>query len=79
MKININAASEDELLLLPGVNTKEAKSIVEKRKRNDGFTSQEEFMNWIVHIGIPPHLYKAIEQMVNVEHMVSSSARVIDF
>ncbi len=42
--ISINAASAEELTLLPGVGDVTAKRILEYRSKNNGFKSKEEIM-----------------------------------
>ncbi len=41
-KLDLNAATEDELALVPGVGPKLAKAIVDERKRLGGFKSWDE-------------------------------------
>jgi competence ComEA-like helix-hairpin-helix protein len=55
--ININQASEDELLLLPGINRKLAGNIVQYRHINDGFKE----INEILKVdGITSNVFKNI-------------------
>jgi competence ComEA-like helix-hairpin-helix protein len=55
--ININQASEDELLLLPGINRKLASNIVQYRHINDGFKE----INEILKVdGITSNVFKNI-------------------
>ena len=44
-KININTATEQQLMLLPGVGETTAKKIIEYRTENDGFNTIEDIMN----------------------------------
>lgn len=44
-KINLNTATEQQLMLLPGVGETTAKKIIEYRTENNGFTSIEDIMN----------------------------------
>ena len=44
-KININTATEQQLMLLPGVGETTAKKIIEYRTTNNGFNSVEDIMN----------------------------------
>jgi comEA protein len=43
--INLNTATEKELIFLPGIGEVMAKRIVEYRIRNNGFKTEEEIMN----------------------------------
>ena len=79
MKISINTAVKQDLLLLPGINLSEAEAILRERDRTSGFASVEESMDYIVKLNVPPHLYKAIENRIEVTSICASSARVIDF
>ena len=45
LKININIASEFELLSLDGIGPSKAKNIIEYRETHGGFSSIEEIMN----------------------------------
>ncbi|HEY5536673.1 MAG TPA: ComEA family DNA-binding protein [Ignavibacteria bacterium] len=44
-QININTASKEELILLPGVGEKTALKIIDYREKNDSFKKIEEIMN----------------------------------
>ncbi|CAF1162963.1 unnamed protein product [Adineta ricciae] len=55
--MDINRVSEDELLLLPGVNRQLAHHIVEYRQANGGFTQTNELLQ--VN-GMTPRLFKSI-------------------
>jgi competence protein ComEA len=44
-KINLNTATEQQLMLLPGVGETTAKKIIEYRTENNGFTTVEDIMN----------------------------------
>ncbi len=44
-KIDINTATEQQLMLLPGVGESTAKKIIEYRTQNNGFTAIEDLMN----------------------------------
>lgn len=43
-KINLNTATEQQLMLLPGVGETTAKKIIEYRTENNGFTAIEDIM-----------------------------------
>ena len=79
MKININEADRDDLLLLPGVNAREADAILSERNSRANFLSLDEFMEFVARLGVPPHCYRRIAERVIVEPVVSATARVIDF
>lgn len=44
-RININTATEQQLMLLPGVGETTAKKIIEFRTENNGFNTVEDIMN----------------------------------
>ncbi len=44
-RININTATEQQLMLLPGVGETTAKKIIEYRTENNGFNTVEDIMN----------------------------------
>ena len=79
MKIPINSAEKPDLLLLPGINLSEAEAILRERDRQSGFTSQDEFMDYVARLDVPPHFYKQIGDCIDVQPTMSDSARVIDF
>ncbi|WP_026759761.1 ComEA family DNA-binding protein [Selenomonas ruminantium] len=79
MKISINTAEKQDLLLLPGINLSEAEAIMRERDRNTGFATTDEFMIYVAKLDVPPHLYKAIENRIEVTSVRSGAARVIDF
>lgn len=79
MKININQADRDDLLLLPGINAREADAILAERDSRMNFMTPDEFMDFIVQLGVPPHCFRRIAERVIVEPVVSATARVIDF
>ncbi|MFT2091628.1 ComEA family DNA-binding protein [Paraglaciecola sp. 2405UD69-4] len=45
MKVNINTAQLEELILLPGIGTKKASAIIEYRTKHGKFESLEEVAN----------------------------------
>ncbi|CAF2073252.1 unnamed protein product [Rotaria magnacalcarata] len=64
--ININQVSEDELLLLPGINRALAKNIIDYREKHNGFKDIDE----LVHVdGITSHLLGEI----SIDLITSSS------
>lgn len=78
MKVNVNKATLEELLLLP-LNLAEAQAVVTEREKREGFSSMESFLEFLLDQGVKPHEYAAIQQQVTVEHVVTENARIIDF
>lgn len=62
--ININSASADELMLLPGVGEKTAEAIIEYRTANGDFESVAEIM---AVQGIGSGTFAAFEKYITVE------------
>lgn len=62
--ININAASKEQLMLLPGIGESKAKSILQYRDEHGSFSSKEDIMN--VN-GIKEGLYYNIESHITVK------------
>jgi|SRR4030095_635114 competence ComEA-like helix-hairpin-helix protein len=62
--LNINAASSDELVILPGIGEVMAKRIIEYRTRQGRFRRPEEL---IIVEGFSERKYRAIEAMICVE------------
>lgn len=60
--IDINSAGEDALKKLPGMSAKEANSIIEYRKRNEGFDKVEE----LLLAGIEKKQYEEIRDLVTI-------------
>lgn len=78
MKINVNKASLEELLLLP-IELHDAQAIIAERERREGFETLDSFLDFLVEQGISPHVYAAVQREVIVEHIVTERARIIDF
>ena len=62
-KININTATVEELVSLPGIGNKIANRIIEYREKNDNFKTIEEIMNVK---GIGKKKFKKIKQLITV-------------
>ncbi len=62
--ININTASVEELMTIPGIGEKKASDIISYRKENGDFENKEEIKNVI---GIGDALYAKIESYITTE------------
>lgn len=62
--ININIATQEELMTLPGIGEAKAKSIVDYRKTHNGFQSIEEIKNIV---GIKDSVYNKIKDSISVK------------
>ncbi|MBM2837863.1 MAG: helix-hairpin-helix domain pair protein [Deltaproteobacteria bacterium] len=60
--VDINSAGEEALKKLPGMSAKEANSIIEYRKRNEGFDKVEE----LLLAGIEKKQYEEIRDLVTI-------------
>ena len=63
-KVNINTATFDELLLIPGIGETMAQRIIDYRARKGGFASVEDLLNVS---GISPQKLEQIRPMLIVE------------
>jgi competence protein ComEA len=63
MKVNINTASVEELVKLPGVGDTLAKTIIQHREKNGGFKTTEELKNVK---GIGEKKFEKIKDLVTV-------------
>ena len=61
--VNINTASEEELMTLPGVGQTKAKAIIEYRDSSGGFAAKEDIMNVS---GIAESSYEKIKDYIKV-------------
>ena len=62
-KININTATVEELVSLPGIGNKIANRIIEYREKKENFKTIEEIMNVK---GIGKKKFKKIKQLITV-------------
>lgn len=62
--ININTASKEELMTLPGLGEAKADAVIKYREDNGGFKNTEEIMNIS---GIKEGVYSKISQYITVE------------
>lgn len=63
-KVNINKASADELIELPGVGEKTAQRIIEYREKNGGFSNKEEIKS-VKRIG--EKTYEKLKSLIYVD------------
>ena len=61
--VNINKASKEELMTLPGIGESKADSIIKYRDENNGFNSIEELMNIS---GIKEGVYSKISEYITI-------------
>lgn len=62
-KVNINRASKEELMTLPGIGEAKAESIIAYRKKNGSFRKTEDIMQIA---GIKDSLYEKIKDLIQV-------------
>ena len=62
-KLNLNKATKEELMTLPGVGASRAESIIQYRNENGGFKSIEEIM---LISGIKEGLFEKIKDLIKV-------------
>lgn len=62
-KVNLNKATKEELMTLPGVGASRAESIIQYRNENGGFKSIEEIM---LISGIKEGLFEKIKDLIKV-------------
>ena len=62
-KVNLNLASKEELMMLPGVGEAKAESIISYREEHNGFKSIEEIMEID---GIKEGLFKKVEDYIKI-------------
>ena len=62
-KINLNKATKEELMTLPGVGASRAESIIQYRNENSGFKSIDEIM---LISGIKDGLFEKIKDLIKV-------------
>jgi competence protein ComEA len=73
--ININEASEDELLLLPGVTRQTAQNILQYRHMNDGFKEIKEISQVS---GISSDVYQRIYCDISIDSLSNQSHKLIN-
>ena len=61
LRVDLNSATKEELMELPGVGTKMAEALIQYREENKGFSSQKDLMNIS---GIGEKRYKRIEPFI---------------
>ena len=61
--VNINTATLDELLTLPGIGATRAQDIIDYRQANGGFKTSEEIQNII---GIGPATYEKLREKITI-------------
>lgn len=62
-KVNINQASAEQLMSLPGIGEGKARQIIEYREENGSFTKIEDIMKIS---GIKEHLFEKIKDAISV-------------
>lgn len=62
-KISLNEATLEELMTLPGIGEKKAKSIIEYRNQNEGFTSIEDLLEVK---GIGELIFEQIKELITI-------------
>ena len=63
---DVNQASCDDLLMLPGITLAQAKRIMSYLEKHNGFQTKEEFLDYLPSIGVLPQYYVKIEPLVHV-------------
>lgn len=80
--LNINEATEQEIIDLPGINVAHAKKIIRYRDLHNGFKNLDEFYK---EMKIKPHFIKKLNQIICVkeylkkEMNIENNERIIDF
>ena len=71
--LNINEATEQEIIDLPGINVAHAKKIIRYRDLHNGFKNLDEFYK---EMKIKPHFIKKLNQIICVEECIKEEIHI---